>query len=298
MLRGSLVALAGRPIEQIKAPPEAQWVLRGDRGLSYAAELPEGSTLAQGSWWPADYAGEPLVSFEVELARHLKLAIGDTVTVNVLGRNVTARIANLREVHWESLGINFVLVFSPNVLKSAPHNLLATVSLPGNIAIAEEAQLARAIGKAHPAVTVIRVKDAIEAFNAVFRKVMTAVRVAGGVTLVAGALVLAGALATAQRSRVRLAVILKAVGGTRRQILSMHLAEYLILAAITAAVAIGVGALGAWAVLTYLIKVTFTFSWWAVAQAMALSIGLVIAMGLAGTAQVLNAPPSPHLRGE
>lgn len=298
MLRGRLVALAGRPVEEIKAPPEAQWVLRGDRGLSYATEVPQGSTVVAGSWWPADYAGEPLVSFEAELARHLKLAIGDTVTVNVLGRNVTARIANLRDVHWESLGINFVLVFSPNVLKAAPHNLLATVTLPPEISLAEEARLAREIGRAHPAVTVIRVKDAIEAFNGVFRKVMTAVRVAGGVTLLAGALVLAGALATAQRERIRLAVILKAIGGTRRQILAMHLAEYLILAALTAVVAVAIGALGAWAILTWLIKVQFVFSWAAVAQAMALSIGLVVLLGLAGTARVLSARPVPHLRGD
>ena len=298
MLRGRLVALAGKSVEEIKAPPEAQWVLRGDRGLSYAAQVPEGSTVVAGTWWPSDYAGEPLVSFEAELARHLKVGIGDTVTVNVLGRNVTARIANLRDVHWESLGINFVLVFSPNVLKAAPHNLLATVTLPADISLAAEASLAREIGKAHPAVTVIRVKDAIEAFNSVFRKVMTAVRVAGGVTLVAGALVLAGAFATAQRERIKLAVILKAIGGTRRQILAMHLAEYLILATLTAIVAIAIGAVGAWAILSYLIKVQFVFSWGAVAQAMGLSIGLVVALGLAGTARVLAARPVPHLRGE
>jgi putative ABC transport system permease protein len=298
MLRGRLVALAGKPVEEVKAAPEAQWVLRGDRGLSYSARVPHGSTVVAGEWWPPDYAGEPLVSFEAELAKLLKLGIGDTVTVNVLGRNVTARIANLRDVHWESLGINFVLVFSPNVLKAAPHNLLATVTLPAATTIADEARLAHAIGKAHPAVTVIRVKDAIEAFNTVFRKVMSAVRVAGGVTLVAGALVLAGALATAQRQRMRLAVILKTVGGSRRQILAMHLCEYLVLAALTAVVAMVIGALGAWAVLTYLIKVQFTFSWTAILEAMALSIGLVLAFGLIGTARALAARPVPYLRGE
>jgi putative ABC transport system permease protein len=228
----------------------------------------------------------------------LQVGIGDTVTVNVLGRNLTARIANLREVHWESLGINFVLVFSPNVLKSAPHNLLATVTLPPSATIAEEAQLAREIGKAHPAVTVIRVKDAINAFNVVFARIMTAVRVAGGVTLLAGALVLAGALATSQQHRVKLAVILKAIGGTRRQILTMHLAEYLILAVLTAGVAIAVGALGAWAALTYLIKVPFVFSWTAVSQAIALAVVLVTGLGLAGTWRVLRVPPAPYLRGE
>ncbi len=216
----------------------------------------------------------------------------------MLGRNVTARIANLREVHWESLGINFVLVFSPNVLKGAPHNLLATISLPPGLPLAAEARLGRAVGKAHPAVTVIRVRDAVNQFNAVFEKVMVAVRAAGGVTLLAGALVLAGALATAQRERIRLAVILKTVGGTRRQILAMHLLEYLILATVTALVALAIGALGAWAVLTYLMKVPFLFSGSAIAQTLLAACGLVVVIGLAGTARVLASKPVPYLRSE
>src|SRR5690606_16885692 len=114
MLRGRIVELGGRPVDQIKPPPEAEWVLTGDRGLTYSEDVPEGSRVGAGEWWPADYDGEPLVSFEAELAGHLGIGLGDTVTVNVLGRNITARIASLREVKWESLAINFVMVFSPN----------------------------------------------------------------------------------------------------------------------------------------------------------------------------------------
>ena len=183
----------------------------------------------QGEWWPANYAGEPIVSFDAELAKGLGLKIGDTITVNVLGRNVTARIANLREVKWETLALNFVMVFSPNTLVGAPHNLLATITLPKDAPIATEARLAQEIGRQFPATTAIRVKEAIDSFNAIFSKVMVAVRAAGSVTLMAGALVLAGALATAQRRRIQQAVILKTLGATRRRILISHLLEYLIL---------------------------------------------------------------------
>ena len=133
MLRGRMVKLGDTPVEQVKAPPEAAWVLTGDRGLTYSATLPEGAHVVEGAWWPADYAGEPLVSFDTEIAKGLRLKVGDTVTVNVLGRNVTARVANLREVKWESLSLNFVMVFSPNTLVGAPHNLLATITLPRDV---------------------------------------------------------------------------------------------------------------------------------------------------------------------
>src|SRR5262249_33119028 len=148
MLRGRLVKLGDRSAETVKAPPDVQWVLNGDRGLTYSERVPDGSSVVAGQWWPADYTGEPLVSFEADIAKGLQLKIGDTVTVNVLGRNVTARIANLREVKWESLSLNFVMVFSPNTLAGAPHNLLATVTLPKSTPLAGEAKLAQEIGRA------------------------------------------------------------------------------------------------------------------------------------------------------
>ncbi|MGD9785508.1 MAG: ABC transporter permease [Hyphomicrobiaceae bacterium] len=298
MLRGRLVRLGERPVESIKAPPEAEWVLRGDRGLTYSDTVPEGSKVVAGTWWGPGYDGEPLVSFEAELAKQLGVGLGDTVTVNVLGRNLTARISNLREVNWESLAINFVMVFSPNTLKGAPHNLLATVALPAGTPLAAEAEVARAVGKAYPTVTVIRVKDAINAFSEVFGKIMTAVRVAGLVTLMAGALVLAGALATVQRRRILEAVILKALGATRRRILAAHVLEYLIIAAATAALAVGFGALAAWVALEGVMDVAFTFSWAAVGLALGISTALVVLLGGAGTWQVLAARPVPYLRSE
>jgi len=298
MLRGRLLRLNGVPVEEVKAPPEAQWVLTGDRGLSYAQVVPEGSTVVAGSWWPADYAGEPLVSFEADLARKLALKLGDTVVVNVLGRNVTARIASLREVKWESLAINFVMVFSPNTLQAAPHNLIATVTLPTGASLAAEADVARAIGKTFPAVTAIRVKDAINSFQQVFGKIMIAVRVAGSVTLLAGALVLAGALATAQRRRIKQAVIMKTLGATRRRILASHFAEYVILSVVTAGFAVGLGSLAAWIALTRVMDVEFVLSIPAVLQALGVSLTLVALFGGLGTWAVLRAPAVPYLRSE
>ncbi len=308
MLRGRLVKLKGVPVDKIKAPPSARWVLSGDRGLTYAETIPDGSRLVEGEWWPSGYQGEPLVSFEAEIAKSLNLTIGDAVTVNVLGRDLTARIASLREVDWESLAINFVMVFSPNTLKGAPSNLLATIRLTQSEAgtdqnsrqadLSAEARLMRALSKEFPAQTQIRVRDAIDRFNEVFQKIMIAVRIAGGVTLVAGALVLAGALATAQRRRIREAVILSTLGATRRRIMVTHLLEYLILAAITAAFAVLLGGLAAWAALTFIMDVEFIFSAWAVLQALVLAIGLVLVFGGVGTWQVLQARPVPYLRSD
>jgi hypothetical protein len=94
--------------------------LRSDRGLTYAAEPPAGSHIVAGSWWPADYRGAPLVSFDAELAQGMGLKLGDTLSVNLLGREITATIANLRQIDWARLGINFAIVFAPGALEAAP----------------------------------------------------------------------------------------------------------------------------------------------------------------------------------
>ncbi len=131
MLRGRIVAANGIPAENLKPPPDATWALQSDRGITYGDTVPAGSRLVEGQWWQPDYQGPPLVSFEKRIADGLGLKLGDTVTVNVLGRNLTATIANLRAVDWQSLGINFVMVFSPATFRSAPHSHIATLTYPG-----------------------------------------------------------------------------------------------------------------------------------------------------------------------
>ncbi len=128
MMRGRIVAAKGIKAADLKPGEGSAWVLRGDRGITYANAAPQGSRLVAGAWWPADYAGPPLVSLESRTAKDLGLKLGDSVTVNVLGRNITARIANLRVVDWQNLGINFVLVFSPNTFAGAPHTDIATLT--------------------------------------------------------------------------------------------------------------------------------------------------------------------------
>ena len=297
MLRGRIVRLNGIAAEEAKIAPEAKWALNGDRGLTYSDRVPEGSKLVAGKWWGQDDTGEPQVSFAANLAQEMNLGIGDTVTVNILGRNVTARVTSLREIEWESLSINFVMVFSPSTLQAAPHNLLATVRFAKATPEADRVQAARGVGQKLPSVTLINVRDAINTFAGVFGKVMIAVRVAAAVTLLAGALVLAGALATAQRRRVLQAVVLKCIGATRRKLLMAHFAEYGLLAVVTAIVALLVGSIAAWVVTTYVVETDLVFSWVAVIGSLALSVMLILGFGAYGTWRVLGAKPLPVLRG-
>lgn len=296
MMRGRIVSLKGVRSEDIKAPEQATWVLEGDRGITYAAALPAGSTLVSGSWWAADHNGEALLSFDSELAGLLGLDVGDSIVVNVLGRNITARIANLRKVEWRSFGINFVMVFSPNSFAGAPHTHLATATMPGADDPVRDAGILRALAKDFPAVTAVRVRDALEAVNDVVVKLALAIRAASGLAIAASLLVLAGALAAGQRARLYDAVILKTLGATRMRLVGAYALEYGVIGLVSAVVGLMFGLAASWAVVTGMMKLAFSPDLAAAGFVAGSAIMVAVVFGLAGTWRVLSQKPASHLR--
>jgi putative ABC transport system permease protein len=296
MLRGRIMSANGVRAEDIKAEPNASWVLQSDRGITFAAGVPLGSRVVEGRWWEPDYKGPPLVSFEKKIAEGLGLKVGDPVVVNVLGRNIEARIANLRAVNWENLGINFVLVFSPSTFAGAPYTDIATLTWPGGGTVAQETALLKGVSEAFPAVTVVRVKDAIEAVGDIVRNLVLAVRGASMVALLAASMVLGGALAAGHRDKIYDAVVLKTLGAVRRQLIAAYALEYLLLGAATALFGMLAGSLAAWYVVTRVMNLTFA---WLPAPALAAAFGallVTILFGLIGTFIALGHKPAPALR--
>ena len=296
MLRGRIVSAGGMPVENIKPKEDAAWVLQSDRGLTYANEIPTGSRLVEGQWWSADYNGPPLVSFEKRIADGLGLKLGDAVVVNVLGRNITAKIANMRTVDWETLGINFVMVFSPNSFRGAPHTHLATLTYPGGGTPAQESALIGAVAKTFPMVTAVRVKDALDAVGSLVANLVLAIRGASAITLVAAALVLGGALAAGHRHRIYDAVILKTLGATRLRLLSSYCIEYLVIGAATALFGVISGSLAAWLIVGELMHLSFTWLPWPALLAATVAVLVTVALGLAGTYVALGQKPALILR--
>jgi putative ABC transport system permease protein len=293
-LRARVVSVKGVPAAQVQTTPETAWALRGDRGLTYAARPPTGSRIVAGAWWPEEYRGSPLLSFDAGVAAGWGIGVGDAITVNVLGRDIELRIANLRQVDWRGLGMNFALVASPGLLEAAPHTHIATVR--GDPA--RDAAVLRGITDAFPNVSGIRVRDALEAISALLRRVGVALSATGSVTLLAGLLVLGGAVAAGQRQRVRDAVVLKTVGATRAQIRAAWLVEYALIGLVAGALAALAGAVAAWAVVRFVMRAEWVFLPGTLAATVVGCVLLTLACGQIGTALALRARPGPLLRNE
>jgi len=293
-LRARIVAVNGVPADQVHATDDTAWALRGDRGLTYATSPSPGTRIVAGNWWPADYDGPPLVSFDANLARGWGVHIGDTIRVNVLGRDLDLKIASLREIAWQTLSLNFTLVASPGLLQHAPHTHIATV----RVADAEQGRLLRAVTDALPNVTGIRVEDVLAAVAELLGQVAAALTATGSLTLAVGVLVLAGAVAAGQRRRVHQAVILKTLGATRRQIRTAWMVEFGVLGISAGLIAAVVGSLTSFGIAHWLMHIDWVLLPGTLAGTLIGALAMMLGFGYVGTAAALRAKPAPMLRNE
>ncbi|MFN3726317.1 MAG: ABC transporter permease [Allosphingosinicella sp.] len=291
-LRATVTAIGGRRIADMAELPEGAWFLRGDRNLSFAATTPPGSRIVEGHWWSEDYHGDPLVSLDAENARAAGLGVGDTITVSVLGREITARIANLREVDWSRMSLNFVIIFSPGTFEGAPHSLMGTAHMARD----QETAFARAVNRRFPSLSAVRIQDVVADVARIMGQLAAAVRAAGAVAILAGIAVLIGALAASRRARIYDSVLLKLLGATRGRILVMQAIEFGLLALILAALALALGAGAGWYVVVELFELPWGPDWTAVLGTLAAGAGLTLLLGLLGSLPALAARPAQALR--
>jgi putative ABC transport system permease protein len=289
MLRGVITQINGENAEDVAG---GHWVVRGDRGVTYAAALPEGSDITEGAWWPEDYAGPPLMSFAAEEGAEIGLKLGDTVTVNILGRDITATIASFRNVSWETGGIGFVMTMNPSALQGAPHSWISTVYASPE----SEAKILRDLATMYPNITAIRIRDVIDQVIEVVNGISAATRYAALATLVTGFLVLIGAALAGERARTYEAAVLKTVGATRTRILWSFALRAALLGLAAGIVALAAGILSGGAVTTFVMEGDYMVIW---SNAFLIIGGGVMASLVAGLAfaiKPLAAKPARVLR--
>lgn len=296
-LRGAVLAYGPQDnptiVSEVEELPEGAWALSGERGLTYSADVPMGNVLTQGAWWPASYQGEPQVSIDEELAVAAGLELGDIITVSVLGVEKTARITSFRRLDWESMGFNYVFVFSPNTLADAPHNVAATVTFPDG---AEAGTLLRDLARAFPSSSVIEVGPILVEARAILDQVSLAILAAASVAVLAGIAVLLGAVAAARAARIYDTVILRVLGASRGQLLGLQFAEFGLLALILAGVALALGSGIAWLIITQLFEFDWLPDWPRILGVLGAGLVLVLGFAFAASLPVLRARPAGTLR--
>ncbi len=291
MLRGVVTEINGRDAREVAGD---HWVVRGDRGVTFAATPPDGTKITAGTWWPKDYKGPPQISFAEEEAKEIGIGLGDRVTVNILGRDIEAKITSLRQVDFATGGMGFVMLLDPAAIAGAPHTYIATVYATE----AAEGPILRDLATAYPNITAVRVKDAIDRVTSALGSIATATAWAAGATLLTGFVVLIGAAAAGERGRTYEAAVLKTLGATRARILGSFALRAGLTGAAAGIVAVAAGAAAGWAVMRFVMEVPYRFE---PVSAAAIVLGGILATLLAGLAfawRPLAARPAQVLRSQ
>ncbi|MGA9252994.1 MAG: FtsX-like permease family protein [Roseobacter sp.] len=289
MLRGIITKINDNPARDTAG---GHWVLEGDRGVTYSDLMPENTRLTEGNWWPENYTGAPLISFAAEEAEEMGLKIGDTMTINILGRDITGTVTNFREVDFSNAGIGFILSMNPQALAGAPHSFISTVYAEEEA----EAEILRDLASRYPNITAIRVRDAIDRVADVLGSLAAATSYGAAVTILTGFLVLLGAAAAGTRARIYEAAILKTLGASRKSIVASFVLRSVLLGLSAGLVALACGIAGGWAVSHYILDTSFTIIW---PSALGIIVGGIAATSVASLVFIwgpLNAKPSNILR--
>jgi putative ABC transport system permease protein len=289
MLRGVVTRINDRPALEVAGE---HWVVRGDRGISYADALPAGTKIVAGQSWPQGYQGAPQISFAEEEATELGVGLGDTITVNILGREITATITSLRAVDFSNAGMGFVIVMDEAGLASAPHSFIATVYA----APTAEARILRAVSNAYPNITAISVREAITQVSTVLDGIAAATRWGAAATLLTGFLVLIGAAAAGEPARRYEAAVLRSLGATRQQILASFALRAALLGLGAAVVALGAGIAGGWAISHFVLDTRYSVVWPSAIAILAGGVLATLGAGMAFAWRPLTARPAAVLR--
>lgn len=291
MLRGVITQINGKPARDVAGD---HWVVRGDRGITYAATPGAKTRITAGTYWPEDYAGDPQISFAAEEAEEMGLRLGDRMTVNILGRDITATITSFREVDFSNAGMGFVMTLNPSALAGAPHTHIATVYAPPDA----EAAILKDVTKTWPNITAIRIREAVDRVAEALSAIATATAWAAAGTLVTGFVVLIGAAAAGERARIYESAILKTIGATRGRILASFALRSALMGAAAGMVAVVAGGIAGWAVMTFVMDSGYRFE---PVSAIGIVAGGVLATLIAGLAfalRPLSVRPARTLRAQ
>ena len=296
MVRGRISDINGTPVRASDVDADIRWAVRGDRGISASATIPENAKLIMGQWWPEDYKGPPLLSVDERFIEGMNLDIGSTLTLNILGEEITAEVASARDIDYTTFQMNFALMLSPGSIDRFPRTYLATVHLDGTLD--EEAELVRSISNNLPGITIIRTTEVVEIVRDIIQHIATALRITVSISLFAGLLVLTSALSATIEQRLYDTAVLKVLGARQRDILKSCTAEWMLLALITSAIAAVIGTFSSWLINSHFRNEDFAIMPEVTLATIAACIMVIWITGYIGNRSLFRMRPAGLLRNE
>jgi len=304
LVRSRLHAINGQPVRaedesdregDNKQDRRKNWYFTREYVLTFLDDLPKDNVITKGTWWKLGQVFEnPLVSVEEEAAQNLGVDLGSTIEFGIQGATISAEVSSIRKVEWGNFSTNFYLILSPGSLKGAPFTYVATVRVPPE----KEVPVQQAVVAEFPNVTAINIGDVLDSFAQILDRLSLAIRAIAVFCILAGAIVMAAALATTRYRRLYESVILKALGATRGLIARSFAVEYALLGMAAGLIGIMLASALSWAVLYFVLDLPWTLQPAVLVTGFVLTVILTITVGFLSTFRILGQRPLAVLRYE
>jgi len=264
--------------------------------VTYREKLENNESLLAGEWWSTTGSDTAEVSVDAGIARTLKVAPGDSITFDISGRKITARVANIRRIDVRQARTAFVFVFKPGALDTAPQSYAVTILK--HIPATDRQRLQREILDKFPNVQIFDVADIIAAITRLVNNFVIAISFVGSFVLLSGILILIGSVALTKSQRIYENAILKTLGARRRTLATILIAEYGLLGLLAGGIATLFAVTLSFVVARYLMEIEWEFNLGLTLAGVFVTAGLVTLVGAVASFDVLFRKPLATLRSQ
>lgn len=276
--------------------PQNRGMLGREYVLTYRDYLEDFETITAGKFWDRTPSAEGEISIEELMHEELGWKVGDTVTFDVQGKKIAARVTSIRKVDWRNARTGFLVVFRPGVLDQAPAMYISAIK--GPVDTSARGQLQREIVDRFPNVSVVDVRDLIEMARGIIQNVSLAVSFVGGFVFLSGLLILIGSIAMTKFHRLYESAILKTLGAKRKLIVGTLLVEYGALGLLAGLMGSAAAIALTWAISEYGLQITWRFIPSVNLIGVVAALALVTVVGVVSSWDVMIRKPLGILRSE
>jgi len=295
-----LTQIKGRTVESLVRDTTntiPRWALNREYRSTYRSELVNTEELLSGSLTPSWVSGDGAIpiSLEEDIARDLRVTIGDSITVDVQGVPMQTVVGSIRKVDWQRVQPNFFIVFPDGPLNEAPQFLVLVTRTETR---EQSATVQRNIVEQYPNVSAVDLELILATVRNILDQAAFVIRFMAIFSIVTGLIVLTGSVIVSKFQRMRENVLLRTIGASRKQVTGILLAEYTFLASFASLAGLLLAVAAGWALTLFVFESTFSMPWLQFAVGWILLTALTLVIALINSRGTLNRPPLEVLRNE
>ncbi|MEP6945346.1 MAG: FtsX-like permease family protein [Acidobacteriota bacterium] len=296
-VRARIAYVNGAPFDfQQREVRQQQGMIGREFAVTYRPNLDDNESVALGNWWTGEPTETPEVSVEEDMAERLKVSPGDSITFEISGRKITARVANIRKIDIRNTRTAFVFVFRPGTLEKAPQTYAATVLK--HVGATDRLRLERDILEKFPNIQIFDVADILATVQRLIANFVLAISFVGSFVMLSGVLILIGSIALTKSQRVYENAILKTLGANRRMLATILFAEYGLLGLLAGIIGSGFAVALSYAVSRYVMDIKWEFDVVTAIAGILVTTLVVTLVGVAASFDVLFRKPLGTLRSQ